>query len=179
MERIILEAVGEVDSLSIRSYLQELSSAPHIAASPRDRDLSTWIRDTWKSFGLDSVSMEPYNFLLSYPDSARPNKIYLLDESGAVKFTSRHQEDVLRQEDYHHNFIHAFNAFAPAGDVTGDLVYVNYGRVEDIEMLAELGVSLAGKIAISRYGKIFRGNRLKHCQDAGAIGNNFLYEHRL
>ena len=50
------------------------------------------------------------------------------------------------------------------------MVYVNYGRVEDIERLRSLGVSLEGKIAISRYGKIFRGNRLKNCQDAGAIG---------
>ena len=37
-------------------------------------------------------------------------------------------------------------------------------------MLEELGVNLTGKIAISRYGKIYRGNRLKNCEDAGAIG---------
>ena len=54
--------------------------------------------------------------------------------------------------------------------MTGELVYVNYGRVEDIQRLRRLGVSLEGRIAISRYGKIFRGNRLKNCQDAGAIG---------
>ena len=52
------------------------------------------------------------------------------------------------------------------------MVYVNYGRVEDIEKLRSLGVSLEGRIAISRYGKIFRGNRLKNCQDAGAIGES-------
>ena len=46
----------------------------------------------------------------------------------------------------------------------------SYGRLEDIQKLEELGVSLEGKIAISRYGKIFRGNRLKNCQAAGAVG---------
>ena len=46
----------------------------------------------------------------------------------------------------------------------------SYGRLEDIQKLKELGVSLEGKIAISRYGKIFRGNRLKNCQAAGAVG---------
>ena len=56
--------------------------------------------------------------------------------------------------------------------MTGELVYVNYGRVEDIEKLRSLGVSLEGRIAISRYGKIFRGNRLKNCQEAGAIGES-------
>ena len=76
----------------------------------------------------------------------------------------------MRPEDEDENFVHAFNGYSPAGDVTGELVYVNYGRVEDIQKLEELGVSFKGKIAISRYGKIFRGNRLKICQDAGAIG---------
>ena len=76
----------------------------------------------------------------------------------------------MRPEDEDENFVHAFNGYSPAGDVTGELVYVNYGRVEDIQKLEELGVSLKGKIAISRYGKIFRGNHLKICQDAGAIG---------
>ena len=92
------------------------------------------------------------------------------DQNGVTQFESKHEEDILRDEDYHPQFIDAFNAFAPAGDVTGDLVYVNHGTVEDIQMLEELGVNLTGKIAISRYGKIYRGNRLKNCEDAGAIG---------
>ena len=33
-----------------------------------------------------------------------------------------------RPEDAHDEFIHAFNAYSPPGDVTGELVYVNYGR---------------------------------------------------
>ena len=170
VERRIQDAVREVDSQSIRSYLQELSASPHLAAGPRDRQLAHWIKETWLGFGLDSVSLQSYNFLLSYPDPENPNKIHLLDQAGFTRFTSKHQEDVLRPEDEHKNFIHAFNAFAPKGEVTGELVYVNYGRVEDIQKLAELGVDLQGKIAISRYGKIFRGNRLRNCQDAGAIG---------
>ena len=135
----------------------------------RDRVLTDWIRDKWTEFGLDTVSLDTYNFLLSFPDSDKPNKVHLLDNEGKVRFTSKHKEDVLRPEDHHRNFIDAFIAFAPAGDVTGELVYVNYGRVEDLERLASLGVSLEGKIAISRYGKIFRGNRLANCQAAGAL----------
>merc|ERR1712032_857486 len=41
---------------------------------------------------------------------------------------------------------------------------------EDIQKLEELGISLEGRIAISRYGKIYRGNRLENCEKAGAIG---------
>ena len=34
-----------------------------------------------------------------------------------------------------------------AGDVTGDLVYVNYGRIEDMAELEQLGVSLTGTLS--------------------------------
>jgi len=169
-KEFVTNVLGKVDSDNLREFLKVLTEEPHIAASDRDRFLTNWIKQKWIEFGLDSVSLSPYEFLLSYPKSDQPNKVYLYDSSGQVQFTSKHKEDVLRPEDEHENFIHAFNAFAPAGDVTGELVYVNYGRVEDVKKLHDLGVNLTGKIAISRYGKIFRGNRLKNCQDAGAVG---------
>ena len=47
----------------------------------------------------------------------------------------------------------------------GQLIYVNYGRVEDFTWLKEdKGVNFRNKICIARYGKIFRGDKV------GAIG---------
>ena len=40
-------------------------------------------------------------------------------------------------------------------------MYVNYGTVEDFQKLEELGVNVSGHIAIARYGKIFRGNKVR------------------
>ena len=52
----------------------------------------------------------------------------------------------------------------PKGDVWTDAgegpVFVNYGRIEDFEKLASLGVSVKGKIAIMKYGGIYRGNKV-------------------
>ena len=45
-----------------------------------------------------------------------------------------------------------YNAYSADGDVTGELVYVNYGTPEDYERLAKLGVDVKGKIVIARYG---------------------------
>jgi len=42
----------------------------------------------------------------------------------------------------------------------GDVVYVNYGRVEDHEYLEEHNISVKGKIVLARYGKIFRGDKV-------------------
>ena len=92
------------------------------------RYLTNWIKEKWEDFGFDSVTLSTYEFLLSYPNHKKPNKIYLYDSSGNEKFKSKHEEDVLRQEDKHKDFVHAFNAYTPKADVTGNLVYVNYGR---------------------------------------------------
>ena len=54
-----------------------------------------------------------------------------------------------------------FLGYSPSGKAEGELVYVNYGRVEDFDKLKNLSVNVTGKIAIMRYGKIFRGNKVR------------------
>ena len=45
--------------------------------------------------------------------------------------------------------------------VQGELVYVNYGRVEDYLILENLtAINVTGKIVLVRYGKIFRGDKV-------------------
>ena len=56
--------------------------------------------------------------------------------------------------------VQPFLGYSPSGKASGELVYVNYGRVQDFEQLKNLSVNVTGKIAIMRYGKIFRGNKV-------------------
>ena len=42
----------------------------------------------------------------------------------------------------------------------GDVVYVNYGRIEDFDYLANHSINITGKIVIARYGKIYRGDKV-------------------
>ncbi|XP_053871653.1 N-acetylated-alpha-linked acidic dipeptidase 2-like isoform X3 [Malaclemys terrapin pileata] len=64
-----------------------------------------------------------------------------------------------------------YNAFSAQGVPEADLVYVNYGRTEDFFKLErEMGINCTGKIVIARYGKIFRGNKVKNAILAGAKG---------
>ena len=56
--------------------------------------------------------------------------------------------------------VQPFLGYSPSGKASGELVYVNYGQVEDFEQLKNLSVNVTGKIAIMRYGKIFRGNKV-------------------
>uniref|UniRef100_A0A7N5J9W6 Aminopeptidase NAALADL1 n=1 Tax=Ailuropoda melanoleuca TaxID=9646 RepID=A0A7N5J9W6_AILME len=64
-----------------------------------------------------------------------------------------------------------YNAFSAQGTPEGDLIYVNYARTEDFFKLErEMNINCSGKIVIARYGKIFRGNKVKNAMLAGAIG---------
>lgn len=54
--------------------------------------------------------------------------------------------------------------------MTAELVYVNKGLPRDYERLKELGISVAGKICIARYGGSYRGVKAKVAGDNGALG---------
>jgi N-acetylated-alpha-linked acidic dipeptidase len=64
----------------------------------------------------------------------------------------------------------AFNGSSPSGDVTGDVVYANYGRPEDFKALEDAHVDVHGKIVLVRYGNNFRGVKVYIAQQKGAAG---------
>ena len=63
----------------------------------------------------------------------------------------------------------AYNAYSPSGDVTGEIVYVNFGIPSDYETLDKLGISVKGKIVLARYGGSWRGIKPKVAAEHGAI----------
>jgi N-acetylated-alpha-linked acidic dipeptidase len=63
-----------------------------------------------------------------------------------------------------------FNGYGAAGDVHGDVVYVNYGLIEDYAQLDSMGVSVKGRIAIARYGRSYRGIKAREAEKHGAVG---------
>ena len=76
--------------------------------------------------------------------------------------------------------VQPFLGYSPSGKAEGELVYVNYGRVQDFEKLKNLGVNVTGKIAIMRYGKIFRGNKVTlgdHNRGEYGGGTSFILGH--
>jgi len=63
-----------------------------------------------------------------------------------------------------------YNAYSVDGDVTGEVVYVNYGVPRDYEELEQRGVDVKGRIALARYGLSWRGIKPKVAAEHGAIG---------
>jgi hypothetical protein len=60
------------------------------------------------------------------------------------------------------------NGYSGAGEAVGEVVYVNYGLIEDYARLDSLGVSVRGRIVVARYGRSFRGIKAREAERHGA-----------
>ncbi|XP_015241640.1 PREDICTED: putative N-acetylated-alpha-linked acidic dipeptidase [Cyprinodon variegatus] len=165
------EFLDEMQTDLIRDHLRKFTRLPHLAGTEQNLKYAEQIMKEWKDFGLDSVEMVPYDILLSYPDKSQPNYISIVDHSGKEVFNTSLAEPVPQGYEDISNIVPPYSAYSPKGHPQGELVYVNYGRTEDFFQLErEMGINATGKIVIVRYGKIFRGNKVKNAMLAGAKG---------
>jgi N-acetylated-alpha-linked acidic dipeptidase len=151
---------------NLRQYMQRLAARPHHVGSPYDRENAEWIRSRMKDWGWDS-SIETFDVLFPTP------KTRLLEMTEPVRFVARLQEPALPVDPTSGQAaeqLPTYNAYAPDGDVTGPLVYVNYGVPDDYKELARRGVSVKGAIVIAKYGKSWRGVKPKVAAEHGAAG---------
>jgi N-acetylated-alpha-linked acidic dipeptidase len=152
---------------NLRAYMQRLTARPHNVGSPYDKDNAEWILAKYKEFGLEA-HIERFDVLYPTP---KDRLIELVD--GGPHFTAKMQEPVIPQDptsDQQSEQLPTYNAYSIDGDVTGPLVYVNYGIPEDYEVLERHGVSVKGAIVIARYGHAWRGIKPKVAGEHGAIG---------
>lgn len=61
------------------------------------------------------------------------------------------------------------NGSSGAGTGEGEVVFVNFGLIEDYATLDSLGVSVRGKVALARYGRSFRGIKAREAEKRGAV----------
>ncbi|WP_040280463.1 M28 family peptidase, partial [Xanthomonas citri] len=149
-----------------RGWLKQWSSAPNQVGAPHNlenaRDLQTRLRD----YGWDA-RIETFEVLWPSPRSSQ------LELLGPKPYIARLKEPPLAGDNTSTQTEHVlppYVIYGGNGDVTGDLVYVNYGIAEDYEALARNGVDVRGKIVIARYGKGWRGLKPRLAQEHGAIG---------
>ncbi|XP_065943873.1 N-acetylated-alpha-linked acidic dipeptidase 2 [Magallana gigas] len=169
------EIMDNINSDNIRQYLRELTEYPHLAGTDADYKQAKDLQEFWRSVGLDETFITPYDVLLSYPetkDESKMNRIFVYDSAGQVRWKSALYEPILDPSENKSNVVPPFNAYSAPGDVNStDLVYVNYGRVEDYRWLAQnTDINITGKIVLARYGKIFRGDKARQAEIRGAKG---------
>ncbi|HZY35818.1 MAG TPA: transferrin receptor-like dimerization domain-containing protein [Mucilaginibacter sp.] len=149
----------------IGQTIKELSAFPHNVGSPGSKAVAETILKKYKSYGLDA-HIETYTVLYPTP------KTRLLELTGPTKYTALLKEQALAEDatSGQANQLPTYNAWSADGDVTGQLVFVNYGLPDDYERLAKLGIDVKGKIVIAKYGGSWRGIKPKVAYEHGAIG---------
>ncbi|XP_055471661.1 N-acetylated-alpha-linked acidic dipeptidase 2 isoform X1 [Psammomys obesus] len=163
--------LSEMKAENIRSFLRSFTKLPHLAGTEQNLQLAKKIQTQWKKFGLDSANLVHYDVLLSYPNETNANYVSIVDEHGVEIFKTSYLEPPPDGYENVTNIVPPYNAFSAPGMPEGELVYVNYARTEDFFKLErEMNITCTGKIVIARYGKIFRGNKVKNAMLAGALG---------
>uniref|UniRef100_A0A8C8BGN6 Aminopeptidase NAALADL1 n=1 Tax=Otus sunia TaxID=257818 RepID=A0A8C8BGN6_9STRI len=158
--------VAEMKAENIKQFLRSFTKLPHLAGTEQNLLLAKQIQGQWKEFGLDSAELVHYDVLLSYPNETQPNYISVIDDQGNEVIFLMIKLQLCKTSLKKQCLPLFSHSLIPA-----DLVYVNYGRTEDFFKLErEMGINCTGKIVIARYGKIFRGNKVKNAILAGAQG---------
>src|SRR5215813_3740715 len=149
-----------------REYMRLLSARPHHVGSPYDRQNAEWILSKFKEWGWDA-QMETFDVLFPTPRER------LLEMTEPVRFRAKLQEPPIPEDPtskQQSEQLPSYNAYSTDGDVTGALVFVNYGIPKDYEELERLGVSVKGAIVIAKYGHSWRGIKPKVAAEHGAVG---------
>jgi N-acetylated-alpha-linked acidic dipeptidase len=151
------------DTARARAHSRALSARSHIAGTPAQAITRDYVLDRMREWGLETQFRE-YQIWMPHTSEARvwrvsPDTLELVLAEGPVRGDSVTAES---------GQIIMANGYSGAGDVSGEIVYVNYGLIEDYERLASLGVSTRGKIAIARYGRSFRGIKAREAERNGA-----------
>ncbi len=152
------------DSARLRQYVDFMAGEPHNAGSPRSKAVAEYILGLFREWGLDA-HIEEFEALMPYPTV---RKVEVLSPK---PFEAKLKEPAIPQDpdSSDANQLPAYNAYGASGDVTGEIVYVNFGVPEDYEWLAKQGIDVKGKIVIARYGKSWRGIKVKVAAEHGAI----------
>jgi N-acetylated-alpha-linked acidic dipeptidase len=147
--------------------LKTLTAAPHVAGSKEDYDTAVYVAKKFKEAGLDT-KIVPYKAWMNLPNDVHFTATSADGKEIAKGPTREHVEGDPYQDDP--RILPAFNGSAASGDVTGDVVYANYGRPEDFKQLKDQHIDLRGKIILVRYGENFRGVKVYIAQKEGAAG---------
>ncbi|KAF1833853.1 Zn-dependent exopeptidase [Decorospora gaudefroyi] len=165
-----------------KEWSRYYTSGPHLAGKNLSQAL--WTRERWQEWGVESTIVD-YDVYINYPKGHRlalmekkddkakeTDSSAVSEEEWKVRYEARLEEDVLDEDETSQlaDRIPTFHGYSASGNVTAPYVFVNYGTYKDFEELRAANVSLEGKIALAKYGGVFRGLKVKRAQEMGMVG---------
>ncbi|MEI7588063.1 MAG: transferrin receptor-like dimerization domain-containing protein [Chitinophagia bacterium] len=155
----------QLSAARVGQNIKLLSSVPHHLGSNGGKFVTDQIVKVFKEAGWETKT-EVYQLMFPTPIAR------VLEMSGATNYKAKLKETPLKEDatSAQADQLPTYNCWSADGDVTANLVFVNYGLPEDYETLAKYGIDVKGKIVIAKYGRSWRGIKPKVAQEHGAIG---------
>jgi len=157
---------SDISADDLHEWIEALAAKPHHVDSEHGKHNAAYIASLFKQWGY-ATRLATYEVLIPVP------KVRVVEMLEPEFFRATLEERIIESDSstaMRDQVLPPYNAFSPDGDVTGNLVYVNYGTREDYETLDRYGVDVTGNIVIARYGKVWRGIKPKLAAEHGAIG---------
>ncbi|CAI5954518.1 unnamed protein product [Closterium sp. NIES-65] len=180
-----------VSNESLALHLRELTAKPHIAGTPENFETARYVKEKFESYGLRAHYAD-YPVLLSYPLRQSLRLVRPVARNFSLREEPVHGDPFSASR----AATDPFNAYSGSGRVGGKasgrvsgkgageeeaegegagkaegaaVVYANYGRMEDFEeLVAAIGEEqVKGAVALIRYGKTFRGDKVRNAERFG------------
>jgi N-acetylated-alpha-linked acidic dipeptidase len=156
--------LGTIEPDSIRRWAHVLGARPHVAGTPAQAITRDSVLAWMARAGLDVHS----DTLVAY--LPQPRLVSLERLYPAPRPISLDEPELPEAGGPAREPFSAFNAHTGSGRAEGDVVFANYGLSSDYAVLDSLGVEVAGTIVVARYGRSFRGIKVREAERRGAAG---------
>src|SRR5262249_13412950 len=157
-------AIARPSPASASAQSRRLSHETHGAGTPAQARTRDYVIEQMKKWGLET-EVRAYDIWMPHPTSVQVSRV-----SPQPKALSLAEPPVVGDPSSKLWQYPTVNGYSGEGDVTADVVYVNYGLIEDYAQLDSMGISVKGKIAIARYGRSFRGIKAREAEKHRAVG---------
>jgi N-acetylated-alpha-linked acidic dipeptidase len=157
------QAIAGPSAARAREHSRTLSAESHVSGTPAQARTRDYVIAQMRAMGLET-EVRQYDVFLPHPTS-----VQLWRVSPRARALSLAEPPVAGDRSSSLAQYPPVNGYSGQGDVTGDVVYVNYGLIEDYAQLDSLGISVRGRIAIARYGRSFRGIKAREAEKHGAV----------
>ncbi|HMM57818.1 MAG TPA: transferrin receptor-like dimerization domain-containing protein [Rudaea sp.] len=156
---------AQLSANEMRDWLKRLSAEPNQVGSPHDKANAEFLLSLYKQWGWDA-HIERFDVLYPTPKHVAVELVAPTAFKAAL-----HEPPVAGDATSAlSGALPPYNVYGADGDVTAELVYVNYGMPDDYKELARRGVDVKGKIVIARYGAGWRGLKPELAYEHGAVG---------
>jgi len=148
---------------SARAHSGVLSAETHVAGTPAQARTRDYVLAQMRAMGLET-EVRSYSVFLPHATSVRLWRIAPTEKELSLDEPAVAGDSSTTMAQYP-----AVNGYSGVGEASGEVVYVNYGLIEDYARLDSLGISVRGRIAVARYGRSFRGIKAREAERHGAV----------